>query len=974
MLKLRSLVLWVVIVIGVTASVQGRTEVLDVATFRGWIETMKASNKGPFARIRWFCKDSSVLPPKPYACGSHGGGFQHGERTLHTQLLRSLGYQIANILADLEPNGIVDKPGYSDALNQIIVEQFLIAVDDGWILRKARYYRGVLQSEDESRGARRLLLGLAANNEWITKGYLPLRMAARSLPHGIVTRSVMKVRQHALALSEKDRDFMPIRYKIHIKPDRSDAARVRSYAAKINNHQLAQEYIHLAAELEKVYTPESTLQHLDSLYHKLASYREIGNVLKTGTKERLTHRDPSVRFAMTAELMAVLRDQLPKIRDPSSRLGLIDLSLALEDEHYVAAMAFTQSRLGATRQQRLKWLENSVTASYGAGLISSRERRSLKQNFATLQGGTLSLSTYKAGLDYLALVPSWGSRWLRHHFFQSIEKLATIEPLVNRFTQEQLRSSPLYPFSKLLEQLVKDVNQLTGTRHLLFEREVGAGLRALNAGLARGTLRTGSDVKNYQSDGIYLLPETTAELPPVAGILTAGEGNPLSHVQLLARNLGIPNVSIDQELFPTLKRYEGKRVILAVSPGGTIRLSDDHGQLDRLFDDRGKSAERLIRPDLSKLDLRSQDLIPLNGLRASDSGRTVGPKAAKLGELYHSYPEAVVSGVAIPFGVFRKMLDQPLEKSEQTTFQWMLSQYAMLRKMIPGSKTREAATESFLERLRAFIMHAELDSEFKQKLQIAMEEMFGKDGAYGVFVRSDTNVEDLPGFTGAGLNKTVFNVVGFDNILKAISEVWASPFTKRAFAWRQAYMDHPEHVYPAVLIMRSVPVQKSGVLVTRDIDTGDPDWLSVAVNEGIGGAVDGQSAESLRINVATGKIRLLAQATAPWRRVLEHTGGIKQLPISGNDTVLEPNEVAKLVQLAHDLAQRFPSLSNADGNPVPADIEFGFVNGNLRLFQIRPFLENKRARTDDHLASLDRQRFERHEYLVRMDARPMGGI
>ena len=45
-------------------------------------------------------------------------------------------------------------------------------------------------------------------------------------------------------------------------------------------------------------------------------------------------------------------------------------------------------------------------------------------------------------------------------------------------------------------------------------------------------------------------------------------------------------------------------------------------------------------------------------------------------------------------------------------------------------------------------------------------------------MRSDTNVEDLPGFTGAGLNLTVFNIVGFDNIVKAISEVWASPYTR----------------------------------------------------------------------------------------------------------------------------------------------------------------------------------------------------
>ncbi len=37
------------------------------------------------------------------------------------------------------------------------------------------------------------------------------------------------------------------------------------------------------------------------------------------------------------------------------------------------------------------------------------------------------------------------------------------------------------------------------------------------------------------------------------------------------------------------------------------------------------------------------------------------------------------------------------------------------------------------------------------------------------------------------------------------------------------------------------------MLVTQDIDTGDRDVISVAVNEGLGGAVDGQAAESLRI-------------------------------------------------------------------------------------------------------------------------------
>ena len=86
------------------------------------------------------------------------------------------------------------------------------------------------------------------------------------------------------------------------------------------------------------------------------------------------------------------------------------------------------------------------------------------------------------------------------------------------------------------------------------------------------------------------------------------------------------------------------------------------------------------------------------------------------------------------------------------------------------------------------------------------------------------------------------HVVGFEAVLRAISQAWASPFSQRAYAWRQAHMDQPQHVYPAVLLMQNVPVDTSGVMVTQDIETGVSGWLSVAVNEGVGGAVNGQAA------------------------------------------------------------------------------------------------------------------------------------
>ncbi len=226
-------------------------------------------------------------------------------------------------------------------------------------------------------------------------------------------------------------------------------------------------------------------------------------------------------------------------------------------------------------------------------------------------------------------------------------------------------------------------------------------------------------------------------------------------------------------------------------------------------------------------------------------------------------------------------------------------------------------------------------------------------------MRSDTNVEDLAGFTGAGLNLTLPNVVGYDNVLKAVKEVWASPFTDRAYGWRQGNMEKPRYVFPAVVVQKSFPSEKSGVLVTTDVDTGNRDWLTVAVSEGVGGAVEGQAAESLKINRKTGEVRYLAQATDPVRSALVPTGGMTKVPASGTDRVLTKAEIAKLVAFANTVGERFPALQDEQGKSLPADVEFGFRNGNLTLLQIRPLVESKTAQRNSYLAKLDERFRER---------------
>jgi phosphoenolpyruvate synthase/pyruvate phosphate dikinase len=303
----------------------------------------------------------------------------------------------------------------------------------------------------------------------------------------------------------------------------------------------------------------------------------------------------------------------------------------------------------------------------------------------------------------------------------------------------------------------------------------------------------------------------------------------------------------------------------------------------------------------------------------------------------------------------------------------MEAEYAKIQAMPPGSTKRDEKIETLRRQLEDYILNVKFNEDFRRRMAAAMETVFGPDGTYGVFVRSDTNVEDLPGFTGAGLNKTIANVVGFENVLAAIPRVWASAFSKRAFAWRQSHMDLPQHVYASVLLLRSVPSEKSGVMVTRDIDTGEKGWLSVAVNEGVGGAVDGQAAESLRINVRTGDVRMLAQATAPWRRVLKSSGGVDKALVEGSETVLKPDEIQQLINLAQDLPQRFPSILDAGGNPAPADIEFGFVSSKLQLFQIRPFLESVQARSNEYLNDLDKEMTSQLNQTVELDEPPQSG-
>ena len=943
----------------------------DTAQYRGWIAEMKESARGPFSRIRWFCQDGSVLPPRSYACAEHGGGHQHGEWSERTKALRGEGYRIANVLAGIDAAAALGAEEFADELAQLLIEKHLIAADDGWIFRRARFYRGTIQEEDERAGGRALLQAMVASPGWTGHRLVVLRAGARLLPHGEETASVQNVRQEAAALSDLDPGFAQLRAKIHGTPEASDAGRMREYAGGAKP-ELRARYEALAALIETVYTPAPIVEALESTAEALHGAPEVREQLRAAAARLRQSPSATERFVATAALVADLRDALPQVHGGRGRMRLLDLSLAVEAEHFRLGTELRPELPRLARASRVRLLRAGADAAYGAGLVNGRQRRELGRSFAALGAEQLPLTDYARHLRYVGRLPGWASQTLRMHFFEPMEKLSEIEPLADLFVQDQLRGGALLFYSQALDGLLRDADRQAGIERRLFGQAVGAGLNALNPGLARGVLHTSPDA-TYRRDGIYLLPETVADLPPVAGILTQGAGNPLSHVQLLARNLGIPNVAVDSGLVDVLRLHDGRKVVLAVSASGVVQLEEDGPDWESVFgDEEAPTAGVLIRPDLYKLDLSVRDFIGLDQLRATDSGRTVGPKAAKLGELRHHFPDETVPGVAIPFGLYRQaVLEKPYHGTGQTVYEWMVGEFEKLGTLPAGSPEEQRASEALRAELYDLIRTTDPGPEFRRGLKEAMDRELGPDFDGGVFVRSDTNVEDLPGFTGAGINLTLPNVVGFENIIKALGEVWASPFSRRSFAWRKGNMTDPEQVYPAVLLLKTVPSEKSGVMVTQHLETGDRGILSVAVNEGAEGAVDGQAAETLRVDTRDGSVRLLAAATAPWRNVPVPTGGVVKQPTTGAEEILHPGEIEQLIAFWRELPKRFPPITDAEGRPAAADIEFAFVDERLFLLQIRPFNESPRARGSAYLQELTRGLRERLEgATVRMSEVP----
>jgi hypothetical protein len=643
------------------------------------------------------------------------------------------------------------------------------------------------------------------------------------------------------------------------------------------------------------------------------------------------------------------------VPNASNRLALLDISLKLES----ILFREMQSTDNNTLEDLLHRTYYLSMAAAGCGYIELWEWEEVEPILKPAMQPAVSIESLNKKLEAARRAVEWSAGMWRGVYKDVIELYSGFESKSYGFLDDRVRGSLLL----YLGDCVSDLAAFIATQANLSNRVMdipGQGhIRGINPGYALGELVVIDELSentNISGDKIYVFNQAPADLKPVAGIATVSEGNMVSHVQLLARNLGIPNAVLSAQNLEALKAYEGTKVFYAVSNKGTVLMKPADQMIDvekKLFAVRQRSEEKIAVP-VQRIDLNQNKIVSLRSINASQSGTICGPKAANLGQLKQMFPQHVVDGFVIPFGIFKQHFHQRIpgrEISYQDLLSAIFDQADAMRKAGKGDDEIDNFTIAQFDTLRQEIKTMTLLPDFVLDIEKSFIDNLGKKmGEIPVFLRSDTNMEDLKDFTGAGLNLTIFNVLDRDKILQGIKDVWASPYTARSYTWRQRYLLNPENVYPSILIIPGVDVDYSGVLITKGITSNNNDDLTIAFSRGVGGAVDGQAAESWLLQ-AGGSNLLLSPAREPFYQSLAATGGVEKEMAAFDKPILSVDNLMQIRNFASAIRQKMTRGEGEKPDEV-FDIELGFKNNKIWLFQIRPFVENKNAIRSEYLKSI----------------------
>ena len=350
----------------------------------------------------------------------------------------------------------------------------------------------------------------------------------------------------------------------------------------------------------------------------------------------------------------------------------------------------------------------------------------------------------------------------------------------------------------------------------------------------------------------------------------------------------------------------------------------------------------------------------LDALRMSDLGK-VGGKNASLGEMIGNLSKL---GVSVPGG-FATTAD---------AFQAYLEKSGLARRIQDRLEHLDVDNVDELvkggKEIRGWIVDTALPAELEQAIRDAYIKLCKDAGAadIAVAVRSSATAEDLPDASFAGQQETFLNVVGIDDVLHKVKEVFASLYNDRAIAYRvhQGFKHEDVFLSAGVQLMVRSDVGASGVLFTLDTESGFRDVVFVTGSYGLGemvvqGAVNPDEFYVFKPTLNQGKPAVLRRnlGAKQQRMVYSDKPGervrIEETPAADrNRFCINDDELQELSRQALTIEKHYQR---------PMDIEWAKDGntGKLYIVQARP--ETVKSRS--HATTLERfQLGERGKVLV----------
>lgn len=330
-------------------------------------------------------------------------------------------------------------------------------------------------------------------------------------------------------------------------------------------------------------------------------------------------------------------------------------------------------------------------------------------------------------------------------------------------------------------------------------------------------------------------------------------------------------------------------------------------------------------------------VVPFENLRMSDVD-TVGGKNASLGEMISQLPQGVrvPTGFATTAHAFREFLKHD---GLDTRIQAKL---AALN--IEDVNALAAAGAE----IRAMVEAQPFPADLEKAIRNAFATLSAGNNQASFAVRSSATAEDLPDASFAGQQETYLNVVGIEQVLYKIKEVFASLYNDRAISYRVHKGFAHTDVALSAGVQRMVRSDKgaSGVMFTMDTESGFRDVVFITSSYGLGETVVQGAVNPDEFYVH--KPMLQAGKKAIIRRNLGSK--LIQMVFATPEEKAANGQLVKTVDVPVEQRNRY-SLTDADIEQLaqyalviekhyghPMDIEWGKdgTDGQLYILQARP--------------------------------------